>query len=88
MSALDWRQLPIVNHLINRFALILDASQLRQSTLVTIVDLLPSVEVLNISCVLQVGTWTLMSLLAKSVQLTTIGTYYTSNTASHTIVAL
>ena len=82
MSALDWRQLPIVNHLINRFALILDASQLRQSTLVTIVDLLPSVEVLNISCVLQVGTWALVSYLAL------IGTYDASNAATNSTVAL
>ena len=88
MSALDWWQLPVVNHLISWVPLILDTSQLGQSTVVAIMDFLSSVEVLNIPCVLQVGTWTLMSLLAKSVQLTTIGTYYTSNTASHTIVAL
>ena len=89
MSALDWRQLPVVDQLTSRITLVLDTCQLGQSTtVVALMDLWPSVEVLNIPCVLQVGTWTLVSLLTKGIELATVGTYNTSNAATHTTVAL
>ena len=89
MGALDWWQLLVV-HLICRITLVLDSWQLGQSTaVVAIVDLLPSVKVLNVPSVLEVGTWTLVSLLSvKGIDLTSIGADNTSNTATHTIVAL
>ena len=93
MSALNRRQTFAIHHLVDCLALVLNPWQLWKRTVIAIRDLLPPVEVLYISRVLQVRTRAVVRMLIRTMNgviLTAVVTYHSpaASTAALVLVRL